>query len=160
MLLPVNAAMMDACVLAALDKEDTYGYRITQQLSQGLGVSESSLYPVLRRLQKDGCLTTYDVAISGRNRRYYRITPRGRQVLATYQEEWVEYKRRIDEILVQMLMYGKEASNRKQEIDRQHYTIPNQRPKDKHVGKSKLLDFPTMPTTAESLPLLISFCIH
>ena len=34
-----------------------------------------------------------------------------------------------------MLMYGKEASNRKQEIDRQHYTIPNQRPKDKHGGK-------------------------
>ena len=56
-------------------------------------------------------------------------------MLATYQEEWVEYKRRIDEILVQMLMYGKEASNRKQEIDRQHYTIPNQRPKDKHCGK-------------------------
>ena len=38
-------------------------------------------------------------------------------------------------IQVQMLMYGKEASNRKQEIDRQHYTIPNQRPKDKHCGK-------------------------
>ena len=37
--------------------------------------------------------------------------------------------------LAQMLMYGKEASNRKQEIDRQHYTIPNQRPKDKHCGK-------------------------
>ena len=37
--------------------------------------------------------------------------------------------------LLQMLMYGKEASNRKQEIDRQHYTIPNQRPKDKHCGK-------------------------
>ena len=38
-------------------------------------------------------------------------------------------------MLVVMLMYGKEASNRKQEIDRQHYTIPNQRPKDKHCGK-------------------------
>jgi len=37
--------------------------------------------------------------------------------------------------LAWMLMYGKEASNRKQEIDRQHYTIPNQRPKDKHCGK-------------------------
>ena len=37
--------------------------------------------------------------------------------------------------LLKMLMYGKEASNRKQEIDRQHYTIPNQRPKDKHCGK-------------------------
>ena len=38
-------------------------------------------------------------------------------------------------LLGMMLMYGKEASNRKQEIDRQHYTIPNQRPKDKHCGK-------------------------
>ena len=38
-------------------------------------------------------------------------------------------------LLNKMLMYGKEASNRKQEIDRQHYTIPNQRPKDKHCGK-------------------------
>ena len=40
-------------------------------------------------------------------------------------------------IPVLMLMYGKEASNRKQEIDRQHHTIPNQRnqrPKDKHYG--------------------------
>ena len=75
MLLPVNAAMMDACVLATLDKEDTYGYRITQQLSQGLGVSESSLYPVLRRLQKDGCLTTYDVAITGSRRGGGRCLP-------------------------------------------------------------------------------------
>lgn len=100
MLLPVNAAMMDACVLATLEREDTYGYRITQQLSHGLGVSESSLYPVLRRLQKDGCLDTYDVAISGRNRRYYRLTARGRQVLDTYKREWVEYKRCIDELLV------------------------------------------------------------
>ena len=41
----------------------------------------------------------------------------------------------VDTILERMLMYGKEASNRKQEIDRQHYTIPNQRPKDKHCGK-------------------------
>ena len=65
MLLPVNAAMMDACVLAALEKGDTYGYRITQELAHGIGASESSLYPVLRRLLKDGCLETYDVAISG-----------------------------------------------------------------------------------------------
>ena len=40
-----------------------------------------------------------------------------------------------DLLIALMLMYGKEASNRKQEIDRQHYTIPNQRPKDKHCGK-------------------------
>ena len=41
----------------------------------------------------------------------------------------------VYEMPAEMLMYGKEASNRKQEIDRQHYTIPNQRPKDKHCGK-------------------------
>ena len=46
--------------------------------------------------------------------------------------------------LARMLMYGKEASNRKQEIDRQHHTIPNQRTKD-----SQLYTFPRMPTTAE-----------
>ena len=45
----------------------------------------------------------------------------------------IRYK--SDTYLQTMLMYGKEASNRKQEIDRQHYTIPNQRPKDKHCGK-------------------------
>ena len=99
MLLPVNAAMMDACVLSALEKGDTYGYRITQELAAGIGASESTLYPVLRRLQKDGCLVTYDVAISGRNRRYYQLTEHGRQVLAAYREEWIEYKRRIDQIL-------------------------------------------------------------
>ena len=49
-----------------------------------------------------------------------------------------------------MLMYGKEANNQKQEIDRQHHTIPNQRPKDKHYGNvhSQLYTFPRMPTMA------------
>ena len=57
-----------------------------------------------------------------------------------------------------MLMYGKEARDRKQEIDRQHHTIPNQRTKDQKtsiVEKSKLLDFSTMPTTTESLSFFI-----
>lgn len=50
MLLPINASMMNACVLATLEKGDTYGYRITQELAQGIGASESSLYPMLHRL--------------------------------------------------------------------------------------------------------------
>ncbi len=96
--LPVNAQMMDACVLATLEKGDTYGYRITRQLAGGLGVSESTLYPVLRRLQKEGDLTTYDQAISGRNRRYYRLTEQGQRKLNAYKQEWIEYKKRIDSI--------------------------------------------------------------
>ena len=99
MLLPVNAAMMDACVLASLEKGDAYGYSLTQNLRGVMEISDSTLYPVLRRLLKDGCLETYDVAISGRNRRYYRLTGIGRQTLAAYRAEWIEYKRRIDGIL-------------------------------------------------------------
>ena len=99
MLLPVNAAMMDACVLAALEKGDTYGYRITQELAHGIGASESSLYPVLRRLLKDGCLETYDVAISGRNRRYYRLTEDGLEKNTEYKREWVHFSQKITTIL-------------------------------------------------------------
>lgn len=98
--LPVNASLLDACVLAILRKEDTYGYRITHELTRAAGVSESTLYPVLRRLQKDGALTTYDVAISGRNRRYYHLSPYGERLLETYLAEWEEYKRELDQILL------------------------------------------------------------
>ena len=61
-------------------------------------ISESTLYPVLRRLQKDGCLDVYDQEYAGRNRRYYRITPKGRQQLAEALEEWEHYKTRLDRV--------------------------------------------------------------
>ena len=88
-----GAALLDALVLSTAEREPTYGYRITQQVRQIMVVSESTLYPVLRRLQKDGCLSTYDVAISGRNRRYYAITAAGRAQLEAYRAEWKEYQR-------------------------------------------------------------------
>ena len=58
-----------------------------------------TLYPVLRRLQKEECLETYDMAIDGRNRRYYKITENGRAQLNLYKSEWSIYSRRISEIL-------------------------------------------------------------
>jgi PadR family transcriptional regulator PadR len=99
MLLPVNAAMLEACVLAVAAREDTYGYKLTQELTEKTGISESALYPVLRRLQKDGALSTYDVNISGRNRRYYKVTQIGEKLLTTYQSEWTAYKDTIDSLL-------------------------------------------------------------
>ncbi len=99
MSLPVSAPLLEACVLAILEREDTYGYLITQRLVAATGVSESALYPVLRRLQKEGALETYDVAISGRNRRYYHLSPMGRALLRQYLEEWESYKSGLDEIL-------------------------------------------------------------
>ena len=76
MVFNTGAALLDAIVLAAVQKEPegTYGYKITQEARGVLELSESTLYPVLRRLQKDDCLETYDMEFGGRNRRYYKIT--------------------------------------------------------------------------------------
>ena len=72
-----GAALLDALVLSTAAREPTYGYRITQDVRQIMVVSESTLYPVLRRLQKEGYLETYDQEFAGRNRRYYRLTEPG-----------------------------------------------------------------------------------
>ena len=95
-----GAALMDALVLSTAEREPTYGYRITQQVRQIMVVSESTLYPVLRRLQKEGCLETYDQEFAGRNRRYYRLTETGAETLAKLRAEWVEYRQAIDAMLM------------------------------------------------------------
>jgi len=75
MVFNTGAALLDAIVLAVVsrDTEGTYGYKITQDVREAIDISESTLYPVLRRLQKDQCLEVYDLAFDGRNRRYYKI---------------------------------------------------------------------------------------
>jgi PadR family transcriptional regulator PadR len=97
MVFNTGAALLDAIVLAVVSKEreGTYGYKITQDVRQAIEVSESTLYPVLRRLQKDGCLEVYDMECGGRNRRYYKITDRGSAQLNLYQTEWVTYSSKI-----------------------------------------------------------------
>lgn len=95
-----GAALLDALVLSIVEQAPTYGYKITQEVRAVMLVSESTLYPVLRRLQKDGCLDTYDQEFAGRNRRYYRLTEAGRQRLADYRREWRDYRRSIDRLLL------------------------------------------------------------
>lgn len=94
-----GAALLDALVLSVVSRQDSYGYRITQQVRQLMTLSESTLYPVLRRLQKEDCLEVYDQEYAGRNRRYYRITPKGRQMLEEYRIQWNDYKQRVDQML-------------------------------------------------------------
>lgn len=93
---PIGATLLDAMVLAVVSQEDTYGYKITKEIQEHFAVSESTLYPVLRRLQKNGGLTTYDQPYMGRNRRYYQITDTGRNLLCQYREDWRNYKRQVD----------------------------------------------------------------
>lgn len=95
----LGGALLDACVLSVLDREDAYGYKLTQEVRQAMDISESTLYPVLRRLQKDGDLVTYDEPFQGRNRRYYKITDSGVHKLELYRDEWEDYKMRVDSVL-------------------------------------------------------------
>ena len=100
MVFNTGAALLDAIVLAVVSKEPdgTYGYKITQTVRQVIELSESTLYPVLRRLQKDDCLEVYDMECAGRNRRYYKVTEKGRLQLNLYECEWGRYSAKINSI--------------------------------------------------------------
>lgn len=100
MIFNAGAALLDAIVLAVVSKdpEGTYGYKITQDVRQVIDLSESTLYPVLRRLQKDDCLEVYDMECGGRNRRYYKVTSRGWAQLQLYESEWREYSDKITDL--------------------------------------------------------------
>ena len=99
MVFPVSAALLDALVLSVVEREDTYGYKITQEIREAMEMSESTLYPVLRRLMKNENLTSYDQEYLGRNRRYYQITEKGREQLKIYRDEWLIYKDKINGLI-------------------------------------------------------------
>lgn len=100
MVFNTGAALLDAIVLAvvSMDRDGTYGYKITQDVRKVIEISESTLYPVLRRLLKDGCLEVYDMEFAGRNRRYYKITDAGMAQLNLYKSEWQIYAAKINHI--------------------------------------------------------------
>lgn len=98
--------LLDGCVLAVLSHGDAYGYILTQQVKTRLDISESTLYPVLRRLQRDGLLTVYDRPFQGRNRRYYAITPVGRTQLERRREEWRQFRDGVEELMKEDVEHG------------------------------------------------------
>lgn len=100
MVFNTGAALLDAIVLAVVSREaeGTYGYKITQDVRKAIEVSESTLYPVLRRLQKEECLEVYDRQFDGRNRRYYKVTEKGMAQLNLYKAEWQRYSKKIQDI--------------------------------------------------------------
>ena len=95
----IGPQLLDGCVLAVLSRGDAYGYILTQQMKAQLDISESTLYPVLRRLQRDGLLKVYDRPYQGRNRRYYSITPVGRTQLERRREEWRQFRDGVEKLI-------------------------------------------------------------
>lgn len=84
----LKKGLLEYCVLAALKKSDSYGYQIIKDVSTYVEISESTLYPILKRLEKNDCVTTYSVAHNGRLRKYYQITLIGEHRIQEFLEDW------------------------------------------------------------------------
>ena len=76
--------ILDVCVLSVLQKEPSYGYMIVKEVSECIEISESTLYPILKRMENAGCLTTYKQEHNGRMRKYYEITDAGRKKIEEF----------------------------------------------------------------------------
>ena len=84
----LKRGMLDVCVLATLLKGDSYGYLIIKDLTPHIEISESTLYPILRRLEESKCVNVYTLEHNGRLRKYYAITDVGRKKIQIFLEEW------------------------------------------------------------------------
>ena len=89
----MKKGLLDVCVLALLKRGDSYGYQIVIELSNVIEISESTLYPILRRLETAGQLVTYSREHGGRLRRYYRITREGLERLDRFNREQREVQK-------------------------------------------------------------------
>lgn len=99
MIYPLNPVLMDLLVLSMICREDSYGYQISQQMKKVSNLKDSVLYPVLRRLSENDFVVIYDQQYQGRNRKYYKITEKGRQQQMMLAQEWKAHTAAIDEII-------------------------------------------------------------
>ena len=95
---------LDVCVLASINRQDSYGYQIVKDVPSSLHLTESTLYPLLKRLESAGLLTVYAIEHNGRLRKYYRITPAGVTYLDEFLKDW-------DDVL-DVYEYVKRGANR------------------------------------------------
>lgn len=86
----LKRGLLDVCVLAAIKDEPSYGYRIIKDINPYLEISESTLYPILRRLESAQCLTVKTSEHNGRLRKYYHITEKGLDRIKDFKNEWNE----------------------------------------------------------------------
>lgn len=85
--------VLEVCVLSVLKRGPSYGYQIIQDVSSCIEVSDSTMYPILRRLEANGFVTTYSLEHNGRTRKYFQITDSGVQKIKDFLDEWDEMKK-------------------------------------------------------------------
>ena len=86
----MKRGLLDICVLAAIRGEDSYGYQIIKDIKPYVEISESTLYPILRRLEAAELLTVRSAEHNGRLRKYYHITDDGLRRIEDFKKEWQE----------------------------------------------------------------------
>ena len=89
----MKKGLLEVCVLSAIKDEESYGYKIISELEPYIKISESTLYPILRRLETNGAVTTHSLEYNGRLRKYFRITPKGRSKIAEFVEDMAEFEK-------------------------------------------------------------------
>lgn len=86
----LKRGLLEVCVLAAIKNQDSYGYQIIKDMKPYAEISESTLYPILRRLEASEMLTVRSVEYAGRLRKYYHITQTGIDRISAFKKEWQE----------------------------------------------------------------------
>jgi PadR family transcriptional regulator PadR len=97
--------VLELCTLVLLTSKDYYGYELVQTISRNIDIAEGTVYPLLRRLTKEGYFTTYiQESVEGPARKYYQITGKGKQYQAVLLEEWTRFIGGVNTLL------GREAT--------------------------------------------------
>ncbi|MHC9537360.1 PadR family transcriptional regulator [Dellaglioa sp. BT-FLS60] len=84
----LKKGLLEFCVLATLRTSDSYGYQIIKDTSGVIELSDSTLYPILKRLEKQGAIESYSVEHNGRLRKYYHLTEIGLTDIKTFLDDW------------------------------------------------------------------------
>ena len=92
----LRRGLLDICILAALRRGDSYGYQLIRDLESCVTISESTLYPILRRLESAGSLRVYTVEHNSRLRKMYAITPAGEEQIRSFLSSWQEIQTMYD----------------------------------------------------------------
>ena len=92
--------VLELCVLSLIARQDRYGYELVELISRNIEIAEGTIYPLLRRLTKDGLCTTYLVeSAEGPPRKYYRLTPAGREVQRQLLREWEQFVQGVHNVV-------------------------------------------------------------
>lgn len=91
---------LELCVLALLNKRDLYGYEIVTLISEEIEVTVGTIYPLLKRIKKEGYVETETKdSPDGPSRKYYKLTVKGQEVLENNIEEWKKFSQKINKIV-------------------------------------------------------------